>query len=60
MIAENGEILAASECENCFVVSEIDVEYLVNTPPQERQIRRSQYKYSHSELYWGDEPARPS
>ena len=31
MIAENGEILAASECENSMAVTELDVEYIVNT-----------------------------
>lgn len=40
MVAENGEVLASDECEDCFVVSEIDVEYLENLRRQERQIRQ--------------------
>lgn len=55
MVAENGEVLASDECEDCFVVSEIDVEYLENLRRKSGKYGRSQYKYSHSELYWGEE-----
>ncbi len=55
MVAENGELLASDECEDCFVVSELDVEYLENLRRKSGKYGRSQYKYSHSELYWGEE-----
>lgn len=55
MVAENGEVLASDECEDCFVVSELDIEYLENLRRKSGKYGRSQYKYSHSELYWGEE-----
>ena len=53
MIAENGEVLASDECENCMVISEIDVEYLEN-------LRRPTGLYGtgefcHYEIMWGEE-----
>ena len=55
MVAENGEVLASDECEDCFVVSEIDVEYLENLRRKTGKYGRNEYKYSHSEFYWGEE-----
>ena len=55
MIAENGAVLASDECEDCMVISEIDVDYLEN-------LRRSTGafctgKYPHFEVLWDCEPA---
>ena len=44
MVAENGEVLTSDECEDCFVVSEIDVEYLENLRRKSGKYGRSQYK----------------
>ena len=55
LIAENGEVLASDECENCMVISEIDVEYLENLRRPTGKFGRSEYKYSHTEFIWGEE-----
>lgn len=38
MIAESGAVLASDEKEDCFVVSEIDVDYLENLRLKERSL----------------------
>ena len=53
MVAENGEILASYECEDCMVVTEVDIDYIEN-------LRRKAgvfgtMRYPHSEVYWDNE-----
>lgn len=55
MVAENGEILVSSECENSIAVSEIDIEYLENLRRKSGKYGRSEYAHSHCEVYWGGE-----
>ena len=54
MIAENGEILAASECENSMAVTELDVEYIVNTRRGSDDFDLDSDEYY--EAVWGGEP----
>lgn len=54
MIAENGQVLASDECENCMVISEVDMDYIEN-------LRRKAGSfgvgvYVHYEFLWDNEP----
>lgn len=53
MIAENGQVLASDECENCMVISEVDMDYIEN-------LRRKAGSfgvgtYPHYEFRWDNE-----
>ena len=54
MIAENGEVLAASECEDSMAVTELDVEYIVNSRRGSDDFDLDSDEYY--ETVWGGEP----
>lgn len=53
MIAENGQVLASDECENCMVISEIDADYLENLRRKEGSFGVG--TYLHYEFWWDNE-----
>ncbi|MCF0138375.1 MAG: NAD(+) synthase [Oscillospiraceae bacterium] len=55
MIAENGVILASDETEDCFVVSELDIDYLENLRLREKKF--ASCRFPHERIYWSCEMA---
>jgi len=55
MIAENGAILASDEKEDCMVISEIDVDYLVNVRRKSGQFTAVNNYLDYQTTYWGGE-----
>ena len=55
MVAENGAVLASAEEEDCFVISEIDVDYLANVRRKSGQFSGLCSPVDYLTPYWGGE-----
>lgn len=53
MIAECGAVLASDEKEDCFVISELDIDYLENLRLKEKKFATN--RFLHSRIFWNCE-----